>query len=103
MKLLTKKLRKKIPPLDATRGEPDPMVWCKFFFPVPRWGWYVTEFDRKELFFGYIDGDHPRLGYFRFADLFYIRDMTGEPLKRELNFKPRPLSEVTNGILHCRN
>ena len=77
MKLLTKALRKKLPPLYANEDEPDPMVICKFFYPVHHWSWYAMEFDGDDVFFGFVDGDFPELGYFRLSELMENRDELG--------------------------
>lgn len=69
MKLLTKAVRKQLPPLYAMDEEPDPLVICKFFFPAFHWTWYAIEFDGDDLFFGFVDGDFPELGYFRLSEL----------------------------------
>jgi len=43
MKLLTKELLKKLPPLSSQENEEDPMVMCKFFTPDAHWTWYALE------------------------------------------------------------
>jgi len=94
MKLLTKELLKKLPPLYAAENEADPMVWVKFFYPDFLWTWYGIEFDGKDLFFGWVDGDFPELGYFSLAELKQTRGKLGCPIERDLYFKPCRLSEV---------
>jgi hypothetical protein len=94
MKLLTKDLLKKLPPLYATENEADPMVWVKFFYPDFSWTWYGIEFDGKDFFFGWVDGDFPELGYFSLAELRQTRGKLGCPIERDLYFKPCRLSEV---------
>jgi hypothetical protein len=44
MKLLTKEIRKAMPPLysNESKGEDAPII-CKFFFPAGRGTWYATE------------------------------------------------------------
>lgn len=49
MPLLTKALRKQLPPLYATEQEADPLVLCKFFYPSHPWRWYATEFDGQDI------------------------------------------------------
>lgn len=92
MKLLTKELLEKLPPLYATENETDPMVWVKFFYPTSRLTWYATEFDGKDLFFGYVDGDFPELGYFSLSEMSQTRDKWGLPIERDLYFQPCRLS-----------
>ena len=94
MKLLTKKLRKRLPPLYTTEKEEDPMVICKFFFPDFHWTWYVIEFDGEDIFFGYVDGDFPELGYFSLSELKSVRGKLNLPIERDLYFKPCRLSAL---------
>ena len=93
MKLLTRELKKKLPPLGAT-DDPDPMVICKFFIPGFHWKWYAIEYDGKDTFFGWVDGDFPELGSFRLSELKSITDKWGLPVERDHQFTPRRLSEL---------
>jgi hypothetical protein len=94
VKLLTKELRKKLPPLGATGKEKDPMVICKFFFPDFHWTWYAIEFDGEDTFFGYVVGDFPDLGYFSLSKLTSTRGKLGLPIERDRYFKPCRLSAL---------
>lgn len=94
MMLLTKALRKQLPPLYATENEKDPMVICKLFFPASHWTWYAIEFDGQDLFFGFVDGDFPELGYFSLKELTEVRDKLGLPIERDRHFQPCRLSEL---------
>ena len=94
MKLLTEELKQKLPRLHAVENDPDPMVVCKFFTPDAHWTWYAIEFDGKDIFFGWVVGDYPELGYFSLSELKGIRGALGLPVERDLWFKPRRLSEV---------
>ena len=98
MKLLTKALLKQLPPLYATEHENDPMVICKFFFPSFGWTWYGIEFDGKDIFYGFVDGDFPELGYFSLVELKNTRDKLGLSIERDLYFKPCRLSELRASI-----
>jgi hypothetical protein len=35
------------------------MVWVKFFYPDFSWTWYGIEFDGKDFFYGYVEGNFP--------------------------------------------
>jgi hypothetical protein len=108
MKLLTEELLKKLPPLYSQENEKDPMVICKFFYPDFSWTWYAIEgspvdadgnFDTDKekvdfLFFGYVAGDFPELGYFSLSELTANRGKWGLPIERDLYFRPTPLSEI---------
>jgi hypothetical protein len=92
--LLTKALRKQLPPLNANESEADPKVICKFFYPDFSWTWYAIEFDGEDLFFGFVDGDFPELGYFRLSELTSNRGKLGMSIERDRYFKPCRLSEL---------
>lgn len=94
IKLLTKELRRKLPKLYSQENEADPMVICKFFTPDAGWTWYAIEFDGKDLFFGYVIGIEPELGYFRLSELLEVRGALRLPVERDLWFTPMKLSEV---------
>lgn len=98
MQLLTKALKKKLPPLYATEHEKDPLVICKFFFPDFAWTWYAIEFDGEDIFFGFVDGDFPELGYFSLSELLSTRGKLGLSIERDRHFKPCRLSELRKRI-----
>ena len=97
MKLLTKKLRDELPPLQATEGEEDPLVVCKFFHPRSQWTWYAIEFDGEDLFFGLVVGQFTELGYFSLRELEAFVDDWGLGIERDLHFQPKRLSEIEGG------
>lgn len=94
MKLLTKALRKQLPPLCETGHDPNPLVVCKFFTPDSSWTWYVTEFDGEDTFYGVVDGHEVELGYFSLKELLSIRGKWGLPVERDRHFTPVPLSKL---------
>jgi len=94
MKLLTEEIRKKIPPLYSQENVKDPIVHVKFFTPWTNWTWYATEFDGKDLFFGYVVGLEKELGYFSLSEMESIRGPVGLGIERDMHFVPKPLSEV---------
>jgi hypothetical protein len=94
MLLLTKELKKRLPPLGATENDLDPMVVAKFFYPDFHWTWYAIEYDGKDLFFGWVDGDFPELGYFSLSELKSNRGRLGCPVERDRWFTPCRLSEL---------
>lgn len=93
MELLTQDLRRKLPPLYATEGVSDPLVWCKLFLPGTKWTWYALEYDGEDLFFGYVVGDVCELGYFSLKELAEVRGPFDLALERD-HFTPMPLSKV---------
>jgi hypothetical protein len=94
MKLLTKELRRKLPPLYSAEKCADPMIRAKFFTPDSDWTWYVLEFDGDDTFFGYVVGLDSELGYFSLKELESARGPLGLRLERDLYFQPRPLSSI---------
>jgi hypothetical protein len=114
MKLLTKQLRKKLPPLGSLEHVEDPMVWVKFFTPDAGFTWYATEGSPVDengimiapgkatpeadfLFFGYVRGLDGELGYFSLSELQSLRGNWGLPVERDRSFEPCTLSEITSG------
>jgi len=105
MKLLTKAIRKTIPPLytneklDASKVK----IRVKFFDPCSQWTWYVTEGepvlddDGKEVdyrFFGYVIGHFNELGYFSLNELQNVKNRVGLGIERDMYFDNPMLSEV---------
>lgn len=107
MELLPDEVKKQLPPLYSQEHEPDPLVMCKFFHPLSYWTWYAYEgspvdanglYDTEEekvdyLFFGWVYGDFPELGYFSLSELQSVSVM-GLGIERDLHFTPMRLSEV---------
>ncbi len=112
MKLLTKEIKLKLPALYSQENEKDPMVVCKFFDPAGSWTWYAIEgspvdedgfydTDKEKvdfLFFGFVVGFEPEMGYFTLAQLETAKQgLTGLkalPIERDLYFTPCKLSEI---------
>lgn len=94
MILLTKQVLKRLPPIGATQNEEDPMVQVKFFYPDFGWTWYGIEFDGKDLFYGFVDGDFPELGDFSLSELQANRGKLGCPIERDRYFTPCRLSDL---------
>ena len=72
----------------------DALARVKFFTPDGGWTWYASEFDGADLFFGFVVGIEPELGYFSLAELQQIRGKLGLPVERDTWFKPTPLREL---------
>ena len=97
MQLLTTQLLKDLPMLGATEIDKDPLVRAKIFYPNFSWTWYAIEYDGEDLFYGYVDGDFPELGYFSLAELQQNRGKLGLPIERDRSFVPCPLSVIRDG------
>lgn len=94
MQLLTEELKKQLPPLYSTEEMQDPQVICRYFLPMTNMEWFVTEFDGKETFFGYVVGDYLELGYFSLDELRLARGPFGLEVERDRFFSPLPLSKM---------
>uniref|UniRef100_A0A6M3JHS3 DUF2958 domain-containing protein n=1 Tax=viral metagenome TaxID=1070528 RepID=A0A6M3JHS3_9ZZZZ len=94
MKLLTKELIKKLPPLYSQENVEDPMAIVKFFDPCSNWTWYATEFDGKDTFFGLVQGLEEEFGYFSLSELMGVKGRFGLGIERDLHFKPTQISKL---------
>jgi hypothetical protein len=97
MELLPEEVRKQLPPLYSQEHEQDPMVNVKFFHPNSHWTWYAYEGSPEGddfIFFGWVYGDYPELGYFALSELQSVKDPLGLGIERDLHFTPMKLSEV---------
>jgi hypothetical protein len=102
MKLLTKEIRKRLPPIRSTEGAGEEAVaQVKFFTPDSSWTWYAVEGgpvldgDGREVdyeFFGLVYGLEREFGYFHLSELESVRGPLGLAIERDLYFTPRPLS-----------
>lgn len=99
MKLLTKELEKKLPPLYSTEKKTDdPVAVAKFFTPWTNWTWYAIEYDPEEkLFYGLVSGFVKEFGYFSLAELEEIRGPLGLRVERDRYWQPTPVSKILNG------
>ena len=94
VKLLTKELLRRLPPLYATENDADPVVHVKFFCPGLQWAWYGIEFDGENLCFGLVDGNEQELGYFSLFNLIVESHRSGRSFERDRSFRPCRLSEL---------
>ena len=99
MQLMTKEIRKELPPLYAQEQVEDPIAYVKFFMPDGNWTWYATEGSEDELrsdliFFGYVKGIEHEWGYFTLRELMTVRGVLGLPVERDLDFEPTPMSKL---------
>ena len=104
MKLLTKELRSKLPPLYSQDGKGGKAVaYLKLFTPSSSWSWYATEGEpvldeqSREVdyrFFGLVDGHCKELGYFSLSELESVNGPMGLPIERDLHWNPKTLEEI---------
>ena len=92
MQLLTKAIRRQLPPLYANEDKGlAALAIVKFFTPDSSWTWYASEFDGDDLFFGLAVGLEPELGYFRLSELQTVHGKLGLSVERDRYFTPTPL------------
>ena len=95
MKLLTKEIRRKLPPLYSQDDKGGKAIaYVKFFTPDSGFTFWATEFDGKDTFFGLVDGHCKELGYFSLSELESIRGPMGLPIERDLHWQPKTLEEI---------
>ena len=101
MVLLTKELKKALPPLYSQDGKKpeDVKIVVKFFTPWTNWTWYATEGEYNEeehtwLFFGLVRGQETELGYFTLAQLESVSGPVGLKIERDRHFSGHTLAEV---------
>jgi len=94
MMLLTRAIRKSLPPLYSQENTEDPVVRVKFFDPCGSWSWFGIEFDGEDLFFGLVHGFEKELGYFNLSELKSHKGPLGIGIERDKWFKPCKLSEI---------
>jgi hypothetical protein len=98
MELMTQALKKTLPALYSQENNNNPTIQAKYFLPGTNWSWYALEFDGDDLFFGYVVGDFPELGYFRLSELACVKGAFGLPVERDLYFHPVPLHEIMDKV-----
>ena len=99
MKLLTKELRQKLPPLYANeKKKPEEIkIIVKFFDPTGSWTWYATEGQQQGddfIFFGFVRGFDNELGYFSLKELEGVKGSFGLGIERDLYFGEHTLKEA---------
>ena len=105
MKLLTKAIRKKLPPRYAQESKGSKAIASvKYFTPDSSWTWYVLEGQpvldangQVEVdfeFFGLVDGHEKELGYFHLSELESARGPMGLSIERDLYWLPKTLEEI---------
>lgn len=95
MRLLTKAILNKLPPLGATEDQGmQAIAHVKFFTPDAGWTWYAAEFDGVDTFWGLVIGLEKEVGYFSLSELQSVRGKLGLPVERDLYFTPTPLEKL---------
>ena len=101
MKLLTKEIIKKLPPLYSQDDKGmEQIAQVKFFSITNNWRWYATEFDGEDTFFGLVAGFDVELGYFSLKELqSAIHPVFPIPaIERDLSWQPKPLKVIKEDL-----
>ena len=90
MKLLTKELLKKLPPLGySIKSKEEPQAIVKWFTPDSNWTWYVAEYNPENgMCWGLVDGFEKEFGYFTIDEIKAIRGPFKLPVERDWSFDP---------------
>lgn len=105
MKLLTKNLKTKLPPLGSTDHLGDAAIaQVKFFSIWSNWRWFATEFDGLDTFFGLVQGQEIELGYFSLSEMQSIRHPRFgiSAIERDIDWQCQTIAEIRKQ-LHERN
>ena len=96
MKLLTKELIEKIPPLYNQDGKGvNAIAYIKLFTPDSNFTWYITEFDPEtKNCFGLVDGFEKELGYFSLTEIEEIKGPLGLEVERDVSFHQTKLKNL---------
>lgn len=89
MKLMTKELEQKFPPLYSTEHKKaeEIRVIAKFFDPCGSWTWFATEYDpEQKIFFGIVKGFETEMGYFSLDELESFKGRLGLGIERDIHF-----------------
>jgi hypothetical protein len=95
MKLMTKAIRKQLPPLySQERLGGKAVAYLRLFSPDSAWTFWATEFDGRDLFFGLVEGHVKELGYFSLSELRRVKGPMGLPIERDLYWRPTTLDQI---------
>ena len=96
MKLLTKELLKKLPPIGhsiETKEEPQAIV--KWFTPDSNWTWYVAEYNPEDgMCWGLVDGFEKEFGYFTIDEIQKLKGPLKLPIERDKWFEKCNLNSL---------
>ncbi|MDD2709236.1 MAG: DUF2958 domain-containing protein [Verrucomicrobiae bacterium] len=81
------------PALYSQENAPVKIACVKFFDPCGSWTWYATEWDGKELCFGYVKGHESEWGYFDLRELAEVKGRMGIGIEVDEHFLPQPIRE----------
>ena len=96
--LISNEILKQLPTLDAVKQAGfdlfNAKALVKFLTPGDKWTWYALAFDGEDLFFGFINGNVPELGYFRLSALEHGRSAASHPVICDPDYQPETLRQL---------
>ena len=91
MKLMTKALEKKLPPI----GSDSSKAFIKWFTPDSNFTWYVMEYNPETgECFGLVEGLEKEFGYFNINEIKTLRGKFGLPVERDTYFETTSIKEL---------
>lgn len=95
MKLLTKEILKRLPPLYSTDALGDAAIaQVKYFSLSNNWRWFATEFDGDDTFFGLVAGFDIELGYFSLKELQSVQWLSIPAIERDWSWEPKSIFDI---------
>jgi hypothetical protein len=100
MKLLTKAIEKKLPPIFSQTGKGDDAIaQVKFFSIGNDWTWYATEYDPAErMFYGLVNGWEQECGPFSLTEFEDINKRYVLGIERDMYWTPKSLRECRREV-----
>ena len=96
MKLLTKELLKKLPPIGhSIKTKEEPQAIVKWFTPDSNWTWYVAEYNPEDgMCWGLVDGFEKEFGYFTIDEIQKLKGPLKLPIERDMWFEKCNLNSL---------
>ena len=96
MKLLTKELLKKLPPIGhSIKTKEEPQAIVKWFTPDSNWTWYVAEYNPEDgMCWGLVDGFEKEFGYFTIDEIQKLKGPLKLPIERDKWFEKCNLNSL---------
>ena len=96
MKLLTKELLEKLPPLGhSIKSKEEPQAIVKWFTPDSNWTWYVAEYNPENgMCWGLVEGFAKEFGYFTIDEIQKCRGPLKLPIERDMWFETCNLNSL---------
>ena len=96
MKLLTRELLKKLPPIGhSIKTKEEPQAIVKWFTPDSNWTWYVAEYNPENgMCWGLVDGFEKEFGFFTIDEIQKLKGPLKLPIERDMWFEKCNLNSL---------